>query len=196
MRLVTILLLFVLTVSSSFLWGRSHTIMDKIDYGNVKIGLCHGRMLFLRTTSQIPRAPVRREPWNHDWYSYYTYPISSCPINKIEPHPSVQVPGSRTELLGIITLTYRDGDVGFDHHLVIIRMWWSLAFAVPLTFLVTRQVFGWRRRRAWRAAGRCECGYDLTGNKSGTCPECGKVSRIMPLTIKQAETSSSAPDGS
>jgi hypothetical protein len=27
----------------------------------------------------------------------------------------------------------------------------------------------WRRRR-----GRCEqCGYDLTGNKSGVCPECG-----------------------
>jgi hypothetical protein len=31
---------------------------------------------------------------------------------------------------------------------------------------------GWRR---W-FAGRCiKCGYDLTGNKSGRCPECGEV---------------------
>ncbi len=24
-------------------------------------------------------------------------------------------------------------------------------------------------------SGRCDCGYDLTGNVSGRCPECGKV---------------------
>jgi hypothetical protein len=30
-------------------------------------------------------------------------------------------------------------------------------------------------RAGWIASGRCaECGYDLTGNISGTCPECGK----------------------
>jgi len=30
----------------------------------------------------------------------------------------------------------------------------------------------WRRRRA----GRCiRCGYDLTGNESGVCPECGQA---------------------
>lgn len=38
---------------------------------------------------------------------------------------------------------------------------------------------GWLRRRrdAWRRArfGRCtHCGYDLTGNVSGVCPECGR----------------------
>jgi hypothetical protein len=33
-----------------------------------------------------------------------------------------------------------------------------------------------RRRRARRRAGRCgTCGYDLTGNVSGRCPECGEV---------------------
>ncbi len=31
-----------------------------------------------------------------------------------------------------------------------------------------------RRRERMRAAGRCgTCGYSLTGNVSGTCPECG-----------------------
>lgn len=34
-------------------------------------------------------------------------------------------------------------------------------------------------RRFWRKArGRCEeCGYDLTGNRSGRCPECGTHTR-------------------
>jgi hypothetical protein len=35
---------------------------------------------------------------------------------------------------------------------------------------------GWRIRRHRRTAGKCaRCGYDLTGNVSGVCPECGKV---------------------
>ena len=47
--------------------------------------------------------------------------------------------------------------------------------ALTLTFLgmmpvVRGPVVRWLRRRA----GRCLfCGYDLTGNKSGRCPECG-----------------------
>lgn len=31
-----------------------------------------------------------------------------------------------------------------------------------------------RRRQRWTAQGRCpSCGYDLNGNQSGVCPECG-----------------------
>ena len=32
-----------------------------------------------------------------------------------------------------------------------------------------------RRRRTRNQPGLCECGYDLTGNESGACPECGTV---------------------
>jgi hypothetical protein len=43
--------------------------------------------------------------------------------------------------------------------------------AAVLAWLVGR---GWRRREARRRAGRCErCAYDLTGNVSRVCPECG-----------------------
>lgn len=36
----------------------------------------------------------------------------------------------------------------------------------------------WRRFRALRTECRCPCGYDLTLNESGICPECGsKISR-------------------
>jgi hypothetical protein len=35
-----------------------------------------------------------------------------------------------------------------------------------------------RQRQERRAKGLCErCGYDLTGNVSGVCPECGEASR-------------------
>jgi hypothetical protein len=41
-----------------------------------------------------------------------------------------------------------------------------------------------RRRIARLAAGLCEhCGYDLTGNVSGVCPECGKS--IHPARTRQ-----------
>ena len=57
--------------------------------------------------------------------------------------------------------------------------WGSCAFAfVPLWWLLV--VVGvptgvlWRRDRRPRP-GHCRCGYDLTGNKSGQCPECGRA---------------------
>jgi hypothetical protein len=52
---------------------------------------------------------------------------------------------------------------------------------------MTRQILYWRRSRSWRIAGRCVCGYDLTGNRSGTCPECGGMR-------EQAKTSNSISD--
>ncbi len=53
--------------------------------------------------------------------------------------------------------------------------WWPLwpvflAAAVPTTLL------WWRDRRYPK--GHCQtCGYDLTGNTSGVCPECGEKAR-------------------
>ena len=50
-------------------------------------------------------------------------------------------------------------------------------FLVPLWIVmvlggaVTGLLFRLHRRRP--APGHCRCGYDLTGNVSGTCPECG-----------------------
>ncbi len=38
----------------------------------------------------------------------------------------------------------------------------------------------WRRGRR-RKPGHCGCGYDLTGNVSGRCPECGETTdRSLP----------------
>ncbi len=42
----------------------------------------------------------------------------------------------------------------------------ALLVAIP-SFLL------WWRNRKLMPVGHCECGYDLTGNVSGVCPECG-----------------------
>ncbi len=52
---------------------------------------------------------------------------------------------------------------------------WSAVAALlaPLAVLTAGRV----RRGRWVAVGLCaSCGYDLTGNVSGRCPECGRMS--------------------
>jgi hypothetical protein len=42
-------------------------------------------------------------------------------------------------------------------------------------FLFARRLITDKLRRARRKRGHCvPCGYDLTGNESGACPECGE----------------------
>ena len=54
----------------------------------------------------------------------------------------------------------------------------AIALGVPLA--------AWLAVRSWRATrrrtqGACAtCGYDLTGNQSGTCPECGTAVQSLP----------------
>jgi len=53
---------------------------------------------------------------------------------------------------------------------------WQVSFVGPvlLAYPTVAFLFGpfrrWQRRRRWQCT---KCGYDLTGNVSGVCPECG-----------------------
>ena len=47
-------------------------------------------------------------------------------------------------------------------------------FWMPFIVILIPTAILWWRDRPPRS-GHCECGYDLTGNVSGTCPECGRV---------------------
>ena len=48
-----------------------------------------------------------------------------------------------------------------------------LLFGTPaFAYLWGRLYVGWYNKR-YPPAPRCRCGYNLTGNLSGTCPECG-----------------------
>jgi hypothetical protein len=59
---------------------------------------------------------------------------------------------------------WRSGDIG-----IVFPLWIPFVMGIAFT--------AFARRRARRASeGHCRrCGYDLTGNVSGVCPECGAV---------------------
>ena len=44
----------------------------------------------------------------------------------------------------------------------------------PLLAVPIPTLLAWRFWPKPPKPGHCECGYDLTGNVSGTCPECGR----------------------
>ena len=58
----------------------------------------------------------------------------------------------------------------------------TLPFWLPLLILAVPTAILWRRDRRRIPPGHCgKCGYDLTGNESGVCPECGTgIARAIP----------------
>jgi hypothetical protein len=71
--------------------------------------------------------------------------------------------------------------VDLQRHIDVVEKSRSPAFVrVSLVFLLCSALcgawlgWGWLRMRRWKSDNRCAvCGYSLTGNKSGVCPECG-----------------------
>ena len=46
---------------------------------------------------------------------------------------------------------------------------------IPFILVGIPTAWLWRLDRRRPAPGHCRCGYDLTGNRTGRCPECGNV---------------------
>ena len=60
----------------------------------------------------------------------------------------------------------------YQHSILQIRP--QAAFLILAAFALVAFIRGPARRRRRRRKGWCiPCGYDLTGNESGVCPECG-----------------------
>jgi predicted RNA-binding Zn-ribbon protein involved in translation (DUF1610 family) len=77
---------------------------------------------------------------------------------------------------GYEAISFRPDPPSYRQWGVAFPLWLAAALfaAAPATTLVRR----FRRRRA-AAAGRCTaCGYELTANISGLCPECGRHSVV------------------
>lgn len=49
----------------------------------------------------------------------------------------------------------------------------SLPLWIPATLFLAAAAWNWRRGRGFPPGHCARCGYDLTGNVSGRCPECG-----------------------
>src|SRR5262245_28797653 len=55
-------------------------------------------------------------------------------------------------------------------------LFWNVIYIplwIPFLLLALPAALLWRHDRRRRAFGACTCGYNLTGNVSGRCPECG-----------------------
>ena len=61
-------------------------------------------------------------------------------------------------------------------HALVVGTWakgFTLGLVYPFAAVALSTLLLWRFRPKPPRPGHCRCGYDLTGNTSGVCPECG-----------------------
>ena len=86
---------------------------------------------------------------------------------------------SRREFLGVTLvhtakMDFRGGSQTF--RIVSVPLWLvGLALLIPVVLAVVQNAFNRRKMRSLKGTVCDSCGYDLTGNVSGRCPECGEV---------------------
>ena len=73
---------------------------------------------------------------------------------------------------------------GATYRKYILPLWIPTVVFGGLTFYVYAPI---RRRRRWERESRCvECGYNLIGNTSGNCPECGAAIQQVNVASNQS----------
>ncbi len=105
------------------------------------------------------------------------WPEPGWHLRRCRPSPGVWVPKYATQWLGTIA---------------VIPFWVPLLGTLALTFFAAR-----RHPNGGQATNCTQCGYNLTGNTSGHCPECGTgIERPAHIHASTSATeSSSAADG-
>jgi hypothetical protein len=166
---VAALLSLVLCLATVSLWVRSYWVQDyaaRIGLRQYVTASCRGQLIFERLTAlQIDGGdPV---------------PIASPPrfLHQSAP-PELSIIKRGFYAYKIFEEEYGDGYRRVETQAVGFPCWVAaMAFAIsPL--VVARLHYRESRRKA--LVGCCrKCGYNLTGNVSGVCPECG-----MPITPK------------
>lgn len=158
-----------------YLWLYSYQTWDNLrwetpvgpaGFDRRGVQLLRGQLALYRTISpagdiiEIDHKPFRRHGLIWDSFGKPPWPRARL---------------GQTNLLGFAHRRRRSaGPFGqlYDHRLIV-PFWFPtcLAAVLPLLALQRRQTSRRRKRQ-----GRCvSCGYDLTGNMSGICPECGNT---------------------
>ena len=113
--------------------------------------------------------PIRRDESGRLWYRRRQFPSLLCLIPAIIPFgPAL---GLTVYVMSCFLISSRRG--GTAQGVVVLTL--TAAFTVPLAYLVAKTIylklrFEWVR---WSGKRCLSCGYNLTGNVSGICPECG-----------------------
>ena len=150
----------VLCVAVVALWVRSHWVVDRLNYsGYLRDVACasnRGRFIFL----------VGEHYQAHPAYGgQYTRETIFDPGFST----GVSIRERPLAWMGFFFSGRIAGPLGTGYLLILPDWLLCLALLVP----PARWVWGWRRDRLQRDGHCAKCGYDLAGNTSGICPECG-----------------------
>ena len=160
----------ILGIAIIFLWVRSYRHIDLVTVARwdryVSVWSCRGQLCVTRARGWRDE-PIVRWPEARSIYTVIDPDWSVTPS-------AIHLPGLRIQWGDAALHTARNpvwSAIPLSHPVVFIqlRFVWPamIALAMPLRLLIGRV----RKRRQ---AGHCHsCSYDLTGNMSGVCPECG-----------------------
>ena len=169
---------------SAWLWVRGHRLAEEVGVRRADAGRRTrvaysaendaGRVTLLRYEN------VTREQWVYDFFERRS-PWGGTYRRAGAPSPAVHIGGGdalrRWDALGFAFLTFRvsPGDYTEVAHAVALPHWvLFLVTGVPPTVRGAKWTRRALRRLRQRPTGHCvRCGYDLTANVSGVCPECG-----------------------
>ena len=121
-------------------------------------------------------------PWRwHTWHFLYLVPLLACACASVVARDEITF-GSRliSGLIQASTLPsiFHDNRTAFREVGEVLSEWILFVICYAVVFAVITQGLALSREGRLdeeRASHRCSnCGYDLTGNVSGICPECGR----------------------
>jgi len=185
----------VICVGACALWARSYFVGDR--YQRVKwsregefegvwvVYSVPGGLVGHVTTLHVSRGagisrqqgmkPGERTPWamrDGTWYSSAYAELFSSPEGWSSRPPVEPTRGTEGSGWGFYWGSTGVGTEAERH------AWGVPLWVVVMGFGVLPGIWavGWVKRKRRRRAGECVgCGYDLTGNVSGVCPECGSA---------------------
>jgi hypothetical protein len=185
-RLINFLaaLSLLLCVAAIGLWARSYFRSDAVWYSRVAEGetfivfkgwqleTARGDVSVRRQFSRVRHGGARLgNVWPNGWAWQ-----ANAPADRVFMALGALTPferGTRTVGFEYYSAKYDGADGSSSgHQRIVVPAWALVLLTAPLP-----TVRLWRRLRRRRfAPGHCRgCGYDLRGNESGVCPECGQA---------------------
>jgi hypothetical protein len=166
----------LLAAAAAALWVRSYWVTDALWYSptpslegrtlhfaRITLRTCSGGVAWLSVRQDIQMPTDARRALPLKYRSEYGWNVGPA-----EPLPAVSVLGFTD-----VFATIAQGGAGSQYRDVHVPCWFLVVAGS-----IASAIWLWRRWHQPLGPGHCQaCGYNLTGNVSGVCPECGGVVR-------------------